>query len=314
MHIWVVTAPPPPAAPTNLTAAALSWDEISLAWDDNASDETSYRIERSPDGATAWTEIGTVGADVTAFQDGDLTCATTYYYRVRAHRSEDDRYSDYSNAASATTLSCPVIGPLVYQGYTVTTDSSVWGIGNDDGIVNCSETIGLHIDLSNQGEVTVTGASATISTTDPNVSLLSATSSYPEIAVGGTGSNTIPFTFVVGDNTVDGHVIHFELESVAPGSGPWQSAFDVPVVCPCHALTTQVTPARIAGGSVAVSPAANCPGERYLDGTDVTLTAVPNPQYRFVRWSGAVTGSQNPITVTMTMPRLVWAHFAVQPR
>jgi hypothetical protein len=69
----------------------------------------------------------------------------------------------------------------------------------------------------------------------------------------------------------------------------------------------------IDGGSVSVLPAANCPGGRYLDGTDVTLTAVPNPQYRFMIWSGNVTGDQNPITVTMTGPRLFSAHFAAQP-
>jgi CSLREA domain-containing protein len=312
-HIWVVTAPPPPAAPTNLTAAALSWAEISLAWDDNASDETSYRIERSPDGVTAWAEIGTVGAGAVTFQDGSLTCATTYYYRVRAHRSEDNRYSDYSTVASATTLSCPIVGPLVYQGHTVSADSSIWGIGNDDGIVNCGETINLFIELANQGEATATGASATISTADPYVTLLNATSSYLDIPGGDTGASTDPYTFVVGDNVADGHVIHFELDSMMPGGGPWQSAFDVPVVCPCYSLTTQVTPGGIAVGSVAVSPAANCPGQRYLDGTDVTLTAVPNPQYRLVRWSGDVAGNQNPITVIMTAPRLVSAHFAAQP-
>ena len=50
-------APPQaPAAPTDLSAAAVSISQINLTWGDNASNETGFRIERSPDGTT-FTEI-----------------------------------------------------------------------------------------------------------------------------------------------------------------------------------------------------------------------------------------------------------------
>ena len=89
-----------PAAPSNLTATAVSSAQINLNWTDNATNESDFRVERSPDGA-AWVEIATVGANVTAFTDAGLTPNTVYYYRVRAHNASG--YSQYSNAVRRKT-------------------------------------------------------------------------------------------------------------------------------------------------------------------------------------------------------------------
>jgi PA14 domain-containing protein/Big-like domain-containing protein/carbohydrate binding protein with CBM6 domain/fibronectin type III domain protein/strictosidine synthase-like protein len=91
-----------PAAPSNLTATAVSSGQINLAWTDNANNETSFRIERSPNGSS-FTEIATVGANVTSFSNTGLAASTTYFYRVRASNSGGN--SAYSNTTSATTQS-----------------------------------------------------------------------------------------------------------------------------------------------------------------------------------------------------------------
>jgi hypothetical protein len=49
--------------------------------------------------------------------------------------------------------------------------------------------------------------------------------------------------------------------------------------------------------------------EVYDYGERVTLTAVPESDWVFDRWSGDLSGSQNPTTVAMTRHRLVRAHF-----
>ena len=90
-----------------MIATAVSQTRIDLSWTDNASDEFAYHIERSPDGSSSWSEIGTVGPDIATYSDSGLTCATTYYYRVRAYRSSDGLFSLYSNAAHATAITCP---------------------------------------------------------------------------------------------------------------------------------------------------------------------------------------------------------------
>ncbi|HEM61800.1 MAG TPA: hypothetical protein ENO24_05885, partial [Chloroflexi bacterium] len=95
-------------APTNLTATSGSQSQIDLQWDDNSTDESNFHVERSLDGATGWTQIGYTAEDAneTTYSDTGLSCDTTYYYRVRAHRHSDGKYSDYSNVASASTHAC----------------------------------------------------------------------------------------------------------------------------------------------------------------------------------------------------------------
>jgi hypothetical protein len=97
--------PLPPAAPTGLTANAVSCNQIDLGWTDNSSDETSFKIERGTDGIN-FSQIDTVGANITTYSDTTAAESTTYYYRVRASNAYGD--SGYSNTASATTPACPV--------------------------------------------------------------------------------------------------------------------------------------------------------------------------------------------------------------
>jgi subtilisin family serine protease len=98
------TLPNPPPAPAGLTAAAVSSSEVDLSWSD-VTGETGYGIQRSADGTSGWTEVGTTGQNVTTYADTGLTADTTYYYRVVASNSGGD--SVPSNVTSATTVPNP---------------------------------------------------------------------------------------------------------------------------------------------------------------------------------------------------------------
>lgn len=89
-----------PAAPTNLTAAAVSGGQVNLSWTNPANNQTGFLIERSPDGANFSQIASTIGA-TTTYSDTGLAATTTHSYRVRAYNA--DARSDYSNVASATT-------------------------------------------------------------------------------------------------------------------------------------------------------------------------------------------------------------------
>lgn len=91
------------AAPSNLAGVAVPAGQVNLSWQDNSSDETTFWIERSPNGSTGWAEIGQVDANITAYQDTGLNASTTYYYRVRALRSGDTQYSAYTQPVSVLT-------------------------------------------------------------------------------------------------------------------------------------------------------------------------------------------------------------------
>ena len=95
---------PVPPAPSGLTANPISSTQINLAWND-VSGETSYRVERSPNGSSGWSEIASPAANQTAYSDSQVTAQQTYFYRMRALNSGG--FSPYSNIASATTPQPP---------------------------------------------------------------------------------------------------------------------------------------------------------------------------------------------------------------
>ncbi len=97
-----ITLPDVPIAPSGLTATAFSNTQINLAWKDNSNGEDGFKIERKLSAAATFTQIGTVGPNVTAFTSGSLSANAAYTYRVRAYNSSGN--SPYSNLANATTL------------------------------------------------------------------------------------------------------------------------------------------------------------------------------------------------------------------
>ena len=70
-----------------------------------------------------------------------------------------------------------------------------------------------------------------------------------------------------------------------------------------YALTVNAT-----NGTVAKSPDA----ATYAHGTSVELTATPATGYTFTGWSGAASGTTNPVTVTMDAAKTVTATFAIK--
>jgi hypothetical protein len=94
-------------APTNLLATAVAVRTIALTWTDNSAGENGFQIERSVNGK-GFSQIATVGANVTSFSQSGLRRGRTYSYRVRAYNSAG--YSAYSNIAGATALGARAFG------------------------------------------------------------------------------------------------------------------------------------------------------------------------------------------------------------
>lgn len=106
---------PVPVDPTVLGATAVSPTQINLGWTDNSINETGFKIERSPDGSTGWSNIASLGLNVTTYADTGLSPETTYYYRVYAQNHSGD--SSFTNVANATTLAVPLIDPVASFSY-----------------------------------------------------------------------------------------------------------------------------------------------------------------------------------------------------
>ena len=140
-------------APTNLTATATSSSRIDLAWTDNATAETSYKIERSTDGVS-FTQIAILPANYTSYPNQNLPAGTTYHYRVRAGGTGIQ--SPYSNVAMAATQPAPAAPANLTA--TATSSSRINLTWTD----NATNEIGFKIERSFDGstysQVGVVGA------------------------------------------------------------------------------------------------------------------------------------------------------------
>jgi hypothetical protein len=71
--------------------------------------------------------------------------------------------------------------------------------------------------------------------------------------------------------------------------------------------TLQVVCDPLKGGTVTLEP--DQPREGYSPGTEVSILAVAGKGYRFVDWSGDLSGSDNPQSITIDQPRTITANF-----
>lgn len=102
-----------PNAPTSLYTSAASDTSIDLAWTDNSSDETSFRIERSSSIGGPYVQIDSLPPGTTTYTDTGLSPYTPYYYRVRVERNGD--FSGYSNISGTYTFDANAWAYLVFS-------------------------------------------------------------------------------------------------------------------------------------------------------------------------------------------------------
>ena len=91
----------PPLAPNKLTAAITSSSSASLTWTDNSTNEDGFKIERKTINGT-YSLVGSVGENVTTYNDATLTPGTSYIYRIFSYNKGGNSIT-YSNEATATT-------------------------------------------------------------------------------------------------------------------------------------------------------------------------------------------------------------------
>ncbi len=97
--------PTTPNAPSALGATAAAYNQVNLSWTDNSSDESGFKIERKT-GSGSYSQIATVGANVTSYSDTTASGSTQYAYRVCATNAVGD--SGYATSSAVTTPAAPV--------------------------------------------------------------------------------------------------------------------------------------------------------------------------------------------------------------
>lgn len=99
----------PDAAPTNLRQNSISYDLVSLSWDESVTNEDGFRIEISKNGSFTSPNRTSVGANSTVYESYPSENGTTLYYRVAAVRANFK--SEYSNIVEVAVPERPLAPP-----------------------------------------------------------------------------------------------------------------------------------------------------------------------------------------------------------
>lgn len=119
-----------PVPPTALTVTSVTNTTVNLLWTDESTNEGGFKIERKKIGENYF-QVGTVGSNITHFEDQSLQPNIQYIYRVFSFNSAGNSLT-YSNEVFVTTKGLPALTTSVI--YDTTGISAISG-GNitDDG-------------------------------------------------------------------------------------------------------------------------------------------------------------------------------------
>jgi hypothetical protein len=182
----------------------------------------------------------------------------------------------YTVRAAGAKLSCADSAPMmvtITNGGTSTfniclsgspkpsVSSTVVSGGNGNGVIDRNECNSLNVTLADIGCAGLTGASAVLSTSTPGVAIAQANSPYPNIPIGATGTNTVPFSVSTSSTFACGP-INFVL-TVNSNQGTFTVNFSLPT-CPAP-------PATVTGSITGTD--AQQTGRLFRDGVTATCAA-----------------------------------------
>ena len=267
-----------PQAPSNLSATAKSAHQIDLAWEDNASNEQGFKLERKSGAGGTYEQIAYLSASIKKYLDTRLVAGTQYYYQIKAYnRYGDSAYSNEASASTSTTNTPPNTpsNPSPTNGQTEVSDNPVlsWDGGDlDEGDV---VTYDVYLDTANPPTFCI-------------ASNLSKTSYSPSTLC----LKTIHYWKVVAKDLsgvlTEGPVWNFQTKTL---SG--------------YTLTIQAS----SGGTTFPRPGTPA----FEPGNSVSVCAIPDNDYSFSGWTGDVPAGHdkdNPLTLTMNSDKSLKANFA----
>jgi Legume lectin domain/Fibronectin type III domain len=95
-----VTTPIPPPPPSNAHAVTITQTSISLAWTDNATNETGFNVLRKATSAANFAVVAQLPPNTTTYTDTGLTPGTSYDYHIQEYNLAG--YSDFSGFTAVT--------------------------------------------------------------------------------------------------------------------------------------------------------------------------------------------------------------------
>ena len=323
---------------TETTAFLVSW-----AGTDNLSGITKYDVQVR-DGNGAWSNLLTNTTETSTTFNGQN--GHTYYFRVRAHDAAGN-IEAYPGGDGDTQTTVDITSTCT--SLTLQVNPSTGGLVNADPAPNCDGgtkyTPGTVVELTADvfadftfshwsGGASGTNATVSVTMNEDKVVTANLTQTCYTLTVGSSPTAGGEVNVETPPNCGSGGLSYLsgtqvELTAVSnPGyefdnwsgnaSGSSENTAVVmnrnrsvtanfSEVTTCYRLNLSTSPNE--GGTLTASPQPNCADGKYIAGTTVQLTAAAHAGYEFERFSGAVTGSDNPSTLTIDSFKAVTAHF-----
>lgn len=102
-------------------------------------------------------------------------------------------------------------------------------IGNNNGVIDPGETVGLQVALTNGGAIAATGVTSTLRLITGSAAAINTVSAYANIAAGSTQTNTALFTFNVNPAQPCGTALTFVFTATYNVTQTWVTTFSVPI-------------------------------------------------------------------------------------
>jgi len=302
-----VTAPQPPIADFSASSTSISVGGTVNFTDLSQNTPTSW----------SWTFQGGSPASSTS-QNPSVTYNSAGSFTVtliatNAQGSDTETKTGYINVSSVPY--CTSSGNN--QNYEYISRVVVGGIDNSSGASPYTDYTNLSTNVTQNGSVSVsltpgfTGSSYTEywriwidyngdhDFADSGEQVFSSSGSSTR-----TGSFTVPASTVTGDTRMR---VSMSYSTYAPycGTFTYGEVEDYTVNISGSGTQYTLTTNTVGNGSIALNPS----GGTYPSGTVVTLTATPDSGWQFSGWSGSLSGSTNPTTITMNANKSVTATF-----
>jgi len=127
-----------------------------------------------------------------------------------------------------TVLAASPDGPyLAFESYNINDES-----GNNNGLADFGETILLDVEIENLGNSDAINATATISTSDPYVTIIDNFQEWGVIPAHSSSTQTEAYEIIFDENVPDQHIITFVLNIESDSKETWSSLFTITANAP----------------------------------------------------------------------------------
>ena len=209
----------PPTAASNLTAVALSGDEIQLDWKDESTNETGFEVYRSTQSGGPYNLLTTLPSNTESYVDNSgIVGRTTYYYQLKAVNTNGGTFlpQEVSVQTPNNDPSLNQIESLVLS-YGVSRTVTILATDTDSDAITLSLT-GLPSFASFSDEQNGTGT-LLLTPTVSDVGSYEVTAVATD-AFGGRGEQV--FNVIVVNDAYD-ELIYVNFENGSPAGAPWNN-------------------------------------------------------------------------------------------